>query len=938
MTLGSSVSTILLSVAANLITPAFEKAKGKITDPFKERIVESKLNALSASAFVKMESYLRNEIRGSDAENKIERVVKTAEKVAVEITSSPKKVLHANWDASRMVANFLSENGYPIEIQEDKTTIPFLHLLNLTTSILLEVPQIMEDWEKDAWSITNDKLDQLAVTLSQQTERVLKISEDVSTITEGKLPLDKAMTSLKSALRQATARTQVEMTGLSPAQASTLQLKSIFVAPEINLVNEDDKIIEKLRTDIDIISELTSSNKIFRIVGPAGAGKTTMLRWIEQWHWTSSLRIAVRCELRTVSKETDLPSLLDLFIQCIPLGLRGTLTNDDFARWLNSGSCLIIFDGFDEVSTTRRDDVLEWIKGCIAGSQTGNSFVIASRELTTGHLLDKHWVLDEWQLSPSMKICGFDKERVEKYISNWQEHMLSPSEKEDLDEEDQPEKLAETFTEADTIKELTSNPLLLSTLMLVHRFQGKKLPKGRSDLYKVYIDGMLGPWYSKKANSRDGIYLEPDQMRRLLKILAIEMQENDITSIAETKASRIISKHKGTIKYTGPKILEHMLERTGLLIGPGEYQFAHKSIGEFLVAEAIISENFRNRSGDQIDRLHLLNHSEIDSWRVVLFLWGGLVQSLNDLKSFCRSLIQMKIPQIALGLLDERIEDFLLDQPASLEELLFQTCVLPNSQISSLQRGGNLGYYVSSHYLPREYFGQFEIPTYGHLKISGIEHFGQHIFSRVVDAGLLSPEKFLDKNPDNPYYYELWSEWVRKGVDLDTLIQQRPRALTHKQAMLTVCKVINNAQIESCPSELENLLIVPDILDEILNDSLAGFPASGMSRSESLPPHIESFLRKKPINEWPDEWIVTRTRRHEDNPGSQRIDWSNEKKLKNILSKCGSEYGSIISSYWRRAKKLSDSSISEEESFLDCLWSDGIENLIRQTVAAQSER
>lgn len=922
MTLGTTVSALLLSVGANLITPVFEAAKRKIEDPIQQALVRSKLNVLSASAFMKMESYLRNEVRGSDAEARISIIISEAKDLVPKLVKNNRAVIESNYDADRLVSHYIAKNGYPQAIQSDGTTTAFLHFVTVTASMALEIPNLITDWEKVSWSISFAKIDELAVSLAQQTERVLKVSEDVATLSEGKIPIDKAMAGLKNALMQAKARNQLEMSGLSPAQAASAQLKSIFVAPELQSSVGDDrpKASRSLSSANEVISELTRSNSVFRITGSAGSGKTTLLRWIEQWHWTASLRIAVRCELRTISKAGHLPSLLDLFASCIPAGLRGTLTNEDFSRWLNSGRCMVIFDGFDEVSQARRDDVLEWIKGCIAGSNTANTFLISSRALTTSHFSDDSWKIDGWKLDEAWNVSGFDAARVEQYIKNWQEHMLLPHEREALTESDHPSTLASTFMEAETIRELTSNPLLLSTLMIIHRFQGKKLPKNRSDLYKVYIDGMLGPWYEKKTNSKDDFYLESDQMRRLLKLLAIEMQESEFPSLPEAKAGRLISKNKGDIPFTGPKILEHMLERTGLLIGPGDYQFAHKSIGEFLVAEAIVSENFRNKSGDRIDRLHLLNHATEDSWRVALFLWVGLVPSLNDLKSFCHSLIELGYLQIAIGVVEERYDDLNLDHKDDLRGMLLSICSYPAIKVNTFPNSSSTGMYVGASQLPIGYSGMFEIHSIGCLTISGIDHFLHECISRAYRSGTLAPEAFAGHSGDNSFYFELWLTWVRDGVDLSTLLDSRPTCLSKRQALNAIIRS-RGLTFSISPSDeaVRDLLCVPYIIDEIiehfsrrryyLKDDALAFPHIDA---------IDHYLCQNPIDQWQDDWIVTGDR-DDTTPDL----WQDNDNWARVDSSFQSREVKILRAYRSRVLNLMIASDNcENASPLESLWSE----------------
>ncbi|MBY6088761.1 NACHT domain-containing protein [Maritimibacter alkaliphilus] len=920
MPLGTTVSALLLSIGANLITPAFESVKGKITDPIQQLLIRSKLETLSASAFMKMESYLRNEVRGDFADEKISRLVKEAEVVTLRIAEDKRAIVEANRDADRLVSTYIERNGYPETIREDGTTTAFLHLLTLTVSMTIEIPGLLQDWEKDSWSISFEKLDELAVSLAHQTERVLKVSENVATLSDGKLTIDKAMVSLKNALMQAKARNQIEMSGLSPAQAASAQLRSIFVAPELETLKDDSSPHEErlLSSEEQILSEVAQANSVTRITGPAGAGKTTLLRWIEQHYWTLSTRIAVRCELRTISAADQLPSLLDLFVSCIPVGMRGTLSNDDFSRWLNAGRCILIFDGFDEVSQKRRDEILEWIRGCVAGSDSGNTFIVSSRALTTDHLSDESWAISGWKVPRAWGVLGFDAQRVEKYISNWQEHMLNPIEREALLDSDRPKELAKTFIEAETIRELTSNPLLLSTLMLVHRFQGKKLPKNRSDLYKVYIDGMLGPWYEKKASSRKDFYLESDQMRRFLKLLAIEMQEREVPSLPEGVAGRIISRNKGAVRFSGPKILEHMLERTGLLVGPGDYQFAHKSIGEFLVAEAILSESFRNKAGDRVDRLHLLNHASEDSWRVVLFLWIGLVPSLKDLKAFCYSLIRSGYIQIAASVIEERYEDFTLDHKEDLAELLMEICTFKADKVAAMMDSLTMGRYVNETSLPESYRARFEIESIGCLKISGLAHFEHEFVLNAIRDKIIKPEMFADGPGDNSFYYELWQSWIRTGVDLPTLIRLSPSCLSRVQALSCIARRRGLVKLESSlTSNVRDVLFVPHIIDSVHDQIAMGRFVRNRDAELGLNIDIiEGYLDINPISSWPDDWIPPK---FGSNVGL--IEWENDEAWAKCTRTTPPRSMKILNEYRERARELCKrSEVTGESSSVNSIW------------------
>jgi len=893
------ISSLLISIGANLITPAFQPMIDMISDPIQKRVVKSKLDALSAGAFLNMEAYFQNEISGKNRSDKVERLISAVNRRLTVVLSNPKKLFSSSLDATKFVEKEISENGYPQEILEDGTTTPYLHFLSTCTNILLEMPDLLKEWELDAWSASFDKLDFLTRSLQEQTATVLKISEDVSSLSERKISTDKAMVSLKSALRQAKARTNVEMRGLSRAQATPLQLQSIFVSPEIRISNvKQDHKDNALTTDDQIVRYLTHSGKLHRIIGPAGSGKTTLMRWLEQWHWQSSQKIAVRCDLRIVSKAKNLPSTLDLFSSCVPSELKGTLTQKEFADWIDNGKTLIIFDGFDEVAITKRDIVEEWIKTCIHSVDQRNSFIISSRHLTTNHMDDKNWG-DQ----PALYVQGFDKERVRDYIQKWQEHMLSPDEKADLSEAEQPEKLARTFTSAATIQELTSNPLLLSTLMVVHRFEGKKLPDGRSDLYRIYVDGMLGQWY-EKATSNEGVRLTSNQMRRFLRIIAVKMQAEDITSVDEKVAAKWLNENNNT-KYYGKRILEHMLERTGLLIGPGEYQFAHKSIGEFLVAESVIAEQFRVKNDALVDRLYLLKHSDEDAWRVVLFLWAGLVQSLADLLDFSHNLVEKGQVATALGLIEDRLDSLLEDYSDELEKLVVSAIQVPGGSCAKTDKMQGSARFVGYANLPVDVPGRYDVISDGHLEISGIQHFRASLFLRCLTSGLLKPESFKGQNLDSGYYFDLWTHWIRQGLACNALIDLRPSNLTPESAIIGVIQHRDLSLSEQLPTKKTKVFFIPFIVNGLFGTATNGFYSSWLGNNISS---VNKYLKDNPMKNWDDYWFLLEV--HDDpNHSSDRSNWDlsigfpAEKEDDTIGNLEGKSYSALLKEYRRERVK-----------------------------------
>jgi hypothetical protein len=843
----SAVSGLLISVAANLVTPIFEHYSTKISSPLKRRVVKSRLESVAMTAFANLEDYFKSEIPDAEDEGKILRIINSTSKIVAETFKDPSHFLDSSLETKLFVAGHIEEHGFPEEIIEDDTTTPFLHFFSACVRMLLELPDIMEEWKVEAWKSSFRKLDILAQLLEEQTNRVKEVSDQVSSHFGAS---KRGMVALKAALLQADARSEVEMHGLSRAQASPLQLRSIFVSPELEVTEKSSGTKENFGTESAISLLFSKPGKIHRIFGEAGSGKTTLVRWVEQNHWQHGHRFAVKFDLRIVSKQDELPNIVDLLDRTIPKDLRGTLTKADFKTWLDEGTVVLIFDGFDEVSQPKRTSVCNWIKSSCIGLHDSNTFIVTSRPLTTDHLDDKHW-----KGCSAIKVLGFDQPRVVKYITKWQQHMLTPQEKEILEEDETPASLADIFTSAETIKELTANPLLLSTLMMVHRFEGKKLPEGRSELYRIYVDGMLGQWYSKAENS-DYMKLDSSYMRKTLRIIAVKMQVAEISAVDEDLAADWISSDN-TTGHSSKRVLEHMLERTGLLIGPGEYQFAHKSIGEFLVAEAIVSEQVRI-DDELIDRLYLLKKAPIDSWRVVLFLWAGLVPSKMDLIEFCRFLLQQGEVGVALGLIDEFYDELAADHPSKLVEILRESVSVPDRRCVDLKTNGG-----SSFSFLGEVFGgmpgAIQVSRKRYLTISGEDSFGDSLFGGGKVAKEIPLDSWSNQVGDSTYYFDLWVSWVEQGGDLQALVDKAPGFMSSCQGLLLASQLRGMAFEGSAKSKsLNPFFYIPIIVGKIHEVHYSGQHDENTSEdNQELWRNARVFMESFDVASWHDFWFKT---------------------------------------------------------------------------------
>ena len=307
-----------------------------------------------------------------------------------------------------------------------------------------------------------------------------------------------------------------------------------------------------------------------------------------------------------------------------------------------------MLDGFDEIAPENRCLIRDWIedlriilKDC--------PIIVTSRPLTTDQLdkLPSEWI--KWNIMP------FDPPRIIDYISRWYAKVPLLV---DGGENVAPEHLAEQWSNDPTIGPLTSNPLLLSTLLMVHHLDGS-LPNGRAQLYRRYVDGMLGLWDDRRKVAATGLTLTLIEKKLILTSLAIHFQLSQQEQIDESEALQVTldalsSLHK---KFDAVEVLSTLRERSGLIVGPGVYSFIHKSVSEFLVAEAAMQGNISDNSGKRLDRFQLFEHRGDDRWNVVTFLWAGLAP-VAEVETFIEQCIEVNDIALGYGVFYDQITRF----------------------------------------------------------------------------------------------------------------------------------------------------------------------------------------------------------------------------------------------------------------------------------------
>ena len=307
-----------------------------------------------------------------------------------------------------------------------------------------------------------------------------------------------------------------------------------------------------------------------------------------------------------------------------------TLPTGFFEHWLDDGRALILLDGLDEVAEEgKRYDVVRRIENFL-GQFDRNRAIITSRPAGYRRDFFRTEEFPHYQMQP------FDDEKISAFINNWYDSRF----KDKTEAERRKDSLQKALDDNDRIKLLARNPLLLTIIALIHRYQAV-LPKERHRLYDKAVETLLISWDANKELSSDGRlkYLGLDDLRRLMELLAywvhtqgnigndeggtlIDKDELISQLSREIKALKQVQLYQA--KEEAERFVELIRERTGLLNEQGQdcYAFVHKTFQEYLCAEEI---NYQaDNEGDfEIVLDSIREHLHDSHWREVLLLLIG---------------------------------------------------------------------------------------------------------------------------------------------------------------------------------------------------------------------------------------------------------------------------------------------------------------------------
>ncbi len=371
------------------------------------------------------------------------------------------------------------------------------------------------------------------------------------------------------------------------------------------------------------------------LLGAPGSGKTTLMSYFavmlaqqpEKLELAAEDWLPILIRIRDLTRQPDV-SILDyarqfaektLTVKSLPAGF--------FEYWLEDGRALILLDGLDEIEEkAKRYDAARRIENFL-GQFDKNRAIITSRP--AGYNRD-FFRTEEF---PHFQLQAFDDSKIEEFINRWYDSRILDK----AEAQRRKDSLSKALSQHDRIKLLAQNPLLLTIIALIHRYQAL-LPKERYKLYDKAVETLITNWDKNKELSNHEVleYLGLDDLRRLMEKLAYWIHKQGGTGEREggtlIDRDELIEQLSHTIKTQkqielhcarkeAKRFVDFIRDRTGLLNEQGQdcYAFVHKTFQEYLCAQEI---NYQadNESNFDIVLNNITAHLHDPHWREVLLL------------------------------------------------------------------------------------------------------------------------------------------------------------------------------------------------------------------------------------------------------------------------------------------------------------------------------
>ncbi|ARK09004.1 NACHT domain-containing protein [Fibrella sp. ES10-3-2-2] len=324
-------------------------------------------------------------------------------------------------------------------------------------------------------------------------------------------------------------------------------------------------------TKFDYLTDVFEKHNQIALIGTAGSGKTTILKYIYLKCFYQNFKIPILVELRHLNESAD---DFDKYIFGLILNKRIKPSIDTLVKTLKDGRFLFILDGYDELYTNKRYKILEKISLFIEKYES-NNYLISSRP---GSGIENSRYFYEFKMNElsHTDVEGFairmvsEKERQERVIEVIRAH------------------------ESENLIPYLKNPLLLSMFLLSFE-NHPEIPTKKSTFYRNVFDTLYSRHDGINKNSflRERLTnLKRDDFEDILSVFSFTNSSRVQYSFKEENlfdSLKVVKSYLG-LNFDSEDMIRDLRTSISILVLDGlDYRFPHKSLQEYFTARFISS-------------------------------------------------------------------------------------------------------------------------------------------------------------------------------------------------------------------------------------------------------------------------------------------------------------------------------------------------------------
>lgn len=420
--------------------------------------------------------------------------------------------------------------------------------------------------------------------------------------------------------------------------ATRLKLEKLFVPLKAILASDDDKDQEKQKpSKVITIGELLKGTPHIALLAMPGGGKSTLLKRLatayafpdredklsDELPANDWQPLILRCrELRDRARR-PIRELLDDIPRHAGMSKDECNVFHDFVHeQLQAGNILLLIDGLDEISDEGDRQIFASHLRTFIAMFPQVALIVTSRE--AGFRLVASVVAGVCQQA---KLAPFDEDDVLDLTLRWNLEVVGNSEKVRTEATE----LGRAIWNNRSIRTLTQNPLLLTTLLVVKRCVGE-LPRSRTALYREAIKVLVRTW-----NVEGYAPMDEDETLAQLSYVACAMMEEGKQRIEQKSLLKLLQNARRELeaelqfaRISPQEFIERIEYRSSLLMQTGHeridgelqaiFEFRHLTFQEYLAARGYVEEQYPGRNDGKVLSEMLEGHFSDERWREVISL------------------------------------------------------------------------------------------------------------------------------------------------------------------------------------------------------------------------------------------------------------------------------------------------------------------------------